>query len=301
MNDKRLGKGLDRLLDDEDIESAAASESDDGRDPTGERLKDIPINAISVNPYQPRQQISEEELDGLIRSIEKEGVLQPVLVRRVDDENYTLAAGERRYRAAIEAGLERIPAVIKQLSDQRMLEIALVENVQREDLNPIEEARALERLFDEFDLDLEQISSMVGLSRAAISNRRRLLNLDEKIQAMVEKGALSGGHARTLLSLSDPDRQFEVAKRIVRKDLSVRNTEKLVRDMKGDTNDTDAPPTPEDELPPELKSIQNSLEERIGTRVQIKTRKNGGEIQIKYGSNDELDAILDRIGVHPPH
>ncbi len=297
MNEGRLGKGLDRLIGDENL----ADQSSEHSSSSDSRLQEIPIDQISPNPYQPRQQIDPDELEGLVQSIREEGVLQPVLVRPDDQDQFTLAAGERRFRAAREAGLDTIPAVVQPLQEQRMLEIALVENVQREDLNPIEEARALERLFTDFDLDLDEISSMVGKSPSSISNKRRLLHLDERIQQLVEKKAISGGHARALLSLQDPEQQHRIAEKIVQNDLSVRNTEKMVQNLKASESDHTKPndKSPSNDLSPELKSIQESIEEKIGTKVDIKNRKKGGEIRIRYGSNDELSAILKRMGVGP--
>jgi len=299
MNEGRLGKGLDRLLGEDDMStSESSSESSAGDRP----LREIPIDRITTNPYQPREQIDPDELEGLVNSIREEGVLQPILVRAEEDDQFTLAAGERRFRAARKAGLDRIPAVIKELPERRMLEIALVENVQREDLNPIEEARALDRLFTEFDLPLEEISSMVGLSGSAVSNKRRLLNLDDRIRDMIEENALTGGHARALLALSDAETRFRAAQKIVRQDLSVRNTEKLVRNLKNTSTDdrSETSDDTSDALPPELQAIRETLEERVGARVQIQNRKRGGEIQIRYGSSDELNGILERLEITPP-
>jgi ParB family chromosome partitioning protein len=292
MDNGRLGKGLDQLLGDDDTPDTPKP------DPALEdaRLQKVPLDRISPNPHQPRDTFDPEELEGLVRSIREEGVLQPVLLTPDGNDAYTLAAGERRFRAAKKANLDEIPAVVQELDDQRMLEVALVENVQRENLNPIEKARGLDRLYNNFDLSLDEIADMTGSSPSSISNTRRLLELPEDLQELIGEGALTSGHARALLSLDHPDRQRDAAQKVIQKDLSVRNTEKLVQNLlqTGESDDTD---TSNDTLPPDLQAIQEQLEERVGTRVRIKNHKKGGAIQIKYSSDDELNAILKRLDV----
>ncbi len=293
MDNGRLGKGLDQLLGDD--KPSEPPDTDPALDDA--RLQNVPIEQIHPNPHQPRKDFDPDELDGLVRSIREEGVLQPVLLSPSGEDEYTLAAGERRFRAAREANLDTVPAVVQELDDQRMLEVALVENVQRENLNPIEKAHGLDRLYNDFDLSLDDIADMTGSSPSAISNTRRLLELPDDLQDLIAEGALTSGHARTLLSLEKPDRQREAAQTIIQQDLSVRNTEKLVQNMLQSDEKSGRDSNDNDTLPPNLQAIQEQLEERVGTRVRIKNHKKGGAIQIKYSSDEELNAILERLDV----
>jgi ParB family transcriptional regulator, chromosome partitioning protein len=272
---KGLGRGLDALLGSDDLPREA--------------LATVDVAAIRPGRYQPRTQMDERSLAELAQSIRSQGLLQPVVVRRLDG-GYELVAGERRWRAAQMAGLERIPAIVRDVPDEAALVMALIENVQREDLNPMEEAAAVERLIDEFKMTHEQAADAVGRSRSATSNLLRLLKLARPVQDMVMRGALEMGHARALLAL-DGARQIELATRIGARELSVRETEALVqrllrapaqrRRKRGDRD---------------LERLAEELSERLGTTVEIRaSRKGRGKLLLHYSSLDHLDELLKRL------
>lgn len=287
-----LGKGLDSLIADrrpvavkENSNSSAKEEKAENNSPLMVKLSEV-----EPNREQPRKYFDEEAMQELADSIKKYGVIQPLLVEK-KEKYYEIIAGERRWRAAKIAGLKEIPVVLKELSEQEKMEIALIENIQREDLNPIEEAQAYKRLLDEFHLKQEDVAKSVSKSRSAITNSMRLLKLDERVQNMVAGEELSAGHARALLSISDVEKQYELAQKIVEKGLSVREVEALLKkkpakEEKAETN------TAEELI---YRNFENNLKEIYGTKVSIKNQKGKGKIEISYYSVDELERILDML------
>ena len=249
----------------------------------------LPINKVEPNRDQPRKVFDEDALNELAESIRIYGVLQPLLVQKEKDY-YRIIAGERRWRAAKIAGLKKVPVIIKELSEKEILEISLIENLQREDLNPIEEAEGYQRLLQEFDMTQEDLAQRVSKSRSAITNTIRLLKLDEGVQKLLSDGALSSGHARALLSIEDNELQKEAAERIIREGLSVRDTERLVKRL------TTKKPEKQPPLPAQDDFIYRDLEEKmrqiLETKVQIKNKGKCGRIEIEYYSPDELDRIM---------
>jgi ParB family chromosome partitioning protein len=251
---------------------------------------ELPIARIQANPWQPRRSIDEEALASLAASIAEHGVIQPILVTEVFD-GYRLVAGERRLRAAQRAGLERIPAVVRQLADREQLELALVENVQRADLGPIEEANAYRQLIDEFGLTQETVATRVGRARSTIANTLRLLELDPKIQDAVADGRLTEGHARALIGLA-PELQSRLLDSIVGQALSVRQTEELVRRLR------EPRPQPMDrarQVDSDLERVEEDLRRSLGTKVSLARTRRGGKIVIEYFGNEELERLYERL------
>ncbi|RMG55795.1 MAG: ParB/RepB/Spo0J family partition protein [Gammaproteobacteria bacterium] len=279
-----LGRGLDALLSSAGKKQDAEEEARD--------LKQVPIEQIRRGKYQPRIHIRPEALQELADSIRAQGLVQPVVLRPVE-EGYELIAGERRWRAAQMAGLHEIPAVIRDIPDQAAAAMALIENIQREDLNAMEEAQAIRRLIDEFGLTHQQAAEAVGRSRTAVSNLLRLLELEEQVKALVDEGLLEMGHARALLALKG-ERQVEAAQQVVKKALSVRQTEALVKRL---LNTAEAPKQKAGTARnPDVVRLEEDLSERIGAPVRIDYDKRGkGRLVIEYSSLDELDGILERI------
>lgn len=263
-----------------------------GTDQSG--LKEVAIDLIDRSPYQPRADFNEEALQELADSIRAQGVIQPVVVRPKlsSPGRFELIAGERRWRAAQLAGLHEIPTVIRDVDDQAAMAMALIENIQRQQLNPIEEAVALNRLIDEFGLTHEQTAEAVGRSRAAVSNMLRLLNLEPGVKSMLEKGEIEMGHARALLALRG-GAQFKAAKDVEHKGLSVRETEKLVKKL---GSPEAAKTTKVKVVDPDTERLEQELSEKLGARVHFQSGKNGkGKLIINYNSMDELEGILDHI------
>ena len=281
-----LGKGLDALFGQHAASDLSAIKEDD-------ELRHLPIDLLQRSSYQPRTDFKPEALQELSDSIKMQGVIQPIVVRPLaKGEKFEIIAGERRWRASQMAGLHEIPAVVRKIDDQTAMCLALIENIQREDLNPLEQARALSRLMAEFDMTHETLADAVGRSRSTITNLLRLLDLSEKVKTMLEKGELEMGHARTLLTLVEQD-QLQIAKTVVKKGLSVRATEALVRKIQAGS--TSKPPHPQ-ESDPDIRRLMTDLSERLGSAVSIKhTKKGKGTLQISYNSLDELDGILSRI------
>ncbi len=280
-----LGRDLTALL------GASAPLASGGE---GEPLRHIPVERIRRGPWQPRRDFDPAALEELAASIRAQGVLQPVVVRPAGDA-YELVAGERRWRAAQMAGLAEIPAVVREVDDRTAAALALIENIQRRDLNPIEEARGLARLIDEHGLTHQEAAEAVGRSRAAVSNLLRLLELDAEVRAMVERGELEMGHARALLALP-PARQREAAARVAARGLSVRETERLVRRLRAAA----APAPPAARRDPDVARLEQALSERLGAPVRLEHRGRGGRIVIRYTSLEELDGILERLGGSDP-
>jgi ParB family chromosome partitioning protein len=284
MNAKknRLGRGLDALLGESGTELK-------GIDP--DRLQQMPVELLQRGRYQPRGQMDQESLDELASSIRKQGVLQPIVVRKLTSGDYEIIAGERRWRAAQLAGLERVPVVVRDLSDEEAMVIALIENLQREDLNPVEEARGMQRLIDEFSMTHQQVADSVGRSRVAVSNLLRLLALTDEVSNMLEQGLLDMGHARALLAL-DNDKQRKAAQQIADAGMSVRQAESLVRRMLEGPADKKG----RRDKDPDVRHLEESLSERLGTQVEIRLGSKGkGKLIIDFHSNDVLEGILEKI------
>ncbi len=281
---KGLGRGLDALL------GSGASAALDGPAQAGE-LRQLPVDLVQRGRYQPRLHMHEESLATLAESIRERGVLQPIVVRAAAGGRYEIVAGERRWRAAQAAGLAEVPALVRDVDDQAALAIAIIENIQREDLNAIEEARALERLVDEFGITHAQAAQAVGRSRAAVSNLLRLLELNEDVRGLVESGALDMGHARALLAVAGP-RQSALASQVVARGLSARETEALVKRALADPKGSGRRKAAD----PDVQRLERDLKERLGARVEIRQRAKGrGALVIHYASLDELDGILRRL------
>jgi ParB family chromosome partitioning protein len=259
---------------------------------SSQEVAQIRPDSISPNPYQPRERIDPAALEGLIESIQQNGILQPVTVRRSGD-GYQLVAGERRWRAALQMGLPAIPAVVRDVNDQQMLELALIENIQREDLNPIEKARAYQQLIKTFNLTQEQAAARLGQDRSTVANFIRLLELPEEIQEIVSRETISMGHARALLALDDRKRQWEVCQRIVRDDLSVRATEVLVSaPSKKKMAKHKAKAKAE-----HLRELEEKLQEKFGTRAWVEDKGGKGRIVVEYFTPDDFDRILEVLGI----
>lgn len=291
---KGLGKGLDSLIPDnrpkkEEIEEIIQIERNfESKD--GAIMMNI--NKVEPNREQPRTKFDEDALLDLADSIKQFGILQPLLVCKRNDY-YEIIAGERRWRAAKMAGIKEIPVLVKELSEQEIIEISLIENIQRENLNPIEEAKAFKRLLEEFHLKQDEVAERVSKSRTVVTNSMRLLKLNEKVQDMVVEEMLTTGHARALLAIDDKDMQYDLAVKIFDEKLSVRETEKLIKDIKN-------PKKPKIKKKEENQFLYNDLEDRMkdvmGTKVSIKTNGNGkGKIEIEYYSNEELERMFDMI------
>jgi ParB family chromosome partitioning protein len=260
---------------------------------SGSGVAEIPVAQIRPNPRQPRQRVDPSELAELAASIREHGMLQPVIVAHAEDgEGYVLIAGERRWSAAREAGLERIPALIKDASPQDMLELALVENLQRADLNPLEEAAAFQQLMTEFGLTQEQVAQRVGRSRPSIANSVRLLSLPEAVQAAVAQGEISEGHARALLAATDPDEIRLLFLEVVARRLSVRETEELVRSHRPSARPRRERVAAPD---PEARRIEELFREALGTRVEVIRRGSGGRLVIHFYSEEQLQALYEAV------
>ena len=265
---------------------AAQQEETDGK------LRQLPVDLLQRGRYQPRRDMHPESLEDLAASIKAQGIVQPITVRAIAGGRYEIIAGERRWRAAQQAGLHEVPAVVRELSDQAAMAMALIENIQREDLNPIEEADALRRLIDEFSLTQQEAADAVGRSRTAVTNLLRLLSLQEEVRRMLEHGDLEMGHARALLALEGAA-QLEAARQVVARGLSVRETEGLVRRAGQKKPVATAAPAKVD---PDVRRLQDDLSERVGASVRIQANAKGkGKLTIEFSSHDELEGILARI------
>jgi ParB family transcriptional regulator, chromosome partitioning protein len=279
MEKKALGKGLEALLPDHALKKIAAALS-------GE-VQELPLHTIQPNRYQPRTDFGETELSQLAESIKQNGIIQPVLVRRKGDGFYELIAGERRLRAAKLAGLMTIPAIVRNSSDEQTMELALVENLQRQDLNPMEAARAYHRLLNEFGFTQETVAQHLGKERSSIANFVRLINLPSEIQSLVESGALSTGHAKVLLALNQQEAQLKLARQIVENQLTVRQVEKMVATMfKRSRTTSRIKPYPD---------LEEKLQKRFGTKVSIVNEQNGGKIVLHYFAPVELDRLVEML------
>ncbi len=291
---KRLGRGLDALLSKPVVETrAVAADTPDGG------LATIPLDLLQRGQYQPRVDMRQESLEDLAASIRSQGVVQPIVVRPIgktgSSQRYEIVAGERRWRAAQLAGLGEIPALIRDVADEDAIEMALIENIQRENLNPLEEASALDRLIREFKLTHAEAATAVGRSRAAVSNLLRLQELSGKVKSMLEKRQLEMGHARALLSISNPVQQYDAARQVARKGLSVRDTERLVKRM---LDATVGKPKRKSSAAGngDIRRLEIEVSEKVGAKVRVEhTSKGSGKLVIPYNSLDELDGILKHI------
>lgn len=283
-----LGKGLDAMIAPKPTKKAAAAKKvEETPSKTGETI--LKINEVEPNKKQPRKFFNEEALKELSESIKQHGIVQPLVVAKKKDY-YEIIAGERRWRAAKLAGLKEIPAVIKDYSPQEIMEVALIENIQREDLNPVEEARAYQNLIKEYDLKQEELAERVSKSRSAITNSLRLLKLSDKVLDLLMVEAISSGHARALLALEDPEQQVSVAEKIVNEKLSVRDIEKLVKSI---NNPAKKALKKEFENDFVYRDLEEKLKQTVGTKVKINRKsENAGKIEIDYYSQDELEKII---------
>ncbi len=281
-----LGRGLDALLGNINDETAAPATLAEQ-----EKLSRLPVDLIQRGKYQPRKEIEPEALQELANSIKAQGVMQPIVVRAIADHRYEIIAGERRWRATQLAGIDEIPAIIRNVTDETAIAMALIENIQRENLNPMEEAVALQRLQDEFELTQQQVADAVGKSRASVANLIRLNGLNEEVKALLLNGKLDMGHARALLALSGIQ-QTGAARDVASKQLSVRQTEALVKKLLTQKVDVKGVPA----IDPDIKLLQQRLSDQLGSPVVIQHGSKGkGKMVIKYNSTEELDGILEHI------
>jgi ParB family chromosome partitioning protein len=285
MQKKRggLGRGLSELLGDVVAPKIAEKSQSD--------VLYLPIEFLRRGKYQPRKDIDPEKLKELSDSIAAQGIIQPIVVRRLSEDKYEIIAGERRWRAAQLAELSDVPVIVKDIDDRSVMAVALIENIQREDLNALEEAEALHRLLDEFELTHQQIAESIGRSRAAVSNLLRLLDLAPDVKNMLGKGVLEMGHARALLGLEE-SKQIEIANKVVKQNLSVRAVEKLVREASEEKQAIN-----HKKMDPDTLRLQRELSERTGAKVEINHQSNGrGKLVISYASLEELEGIIGKIG-----
>jgi len=281
---KRLGRGLAALIGDDTTEDAVMQDV--------RVLRHIPIELLHANPNNPRKHFTEEDLDDLAKSIRDKGLLQPIVVRPLSDGEYEIVAGERRWRASQRAGMHEVPVLIRTLSDGEALEIALIENIQRTDLNPLEEARAYNQLLVQFGYTQQQLGESVGKSRSHIANTLRLLNLPESVRGQIESGQLSAGHARTLVAADSP---AELADQIIQLGLSVRGAESLARDA-----GSNRPGKAIREKDPDTKALEKSLSDALGLKIEIAhSTKTGGYVKIQYKSLEQLEEVCRRLEAHP--
>ncbi len=283
MTRKALGRGLNALLRETEAAPAPA---------TAAGLDHLPLNLIDPNPFQPRTQLPLDGLEELASSIRASGLIQPILVRP-NGERYQLVAGERRWRAAGKAGLDKVPAVIRDIDDTEALELALAENLLREALNPLEIARAYERLQQEFHLTHEQIAERLGVNRSTVTNTLRLLGLPPAVQKLLMEDKISAGHARALLAVNSPEAQTKLAAAVIKKGLSVRNLENLVAPRANGQGKSDPKPGPK--VDPNLRAAVLELERALGTRVKVVGSERRGRIEISYFSPEDLSRIYDWI------
>ena len=302
MNIKKrgLGRGLDALLSSTATKKVAGdtpgtiaeTKDDNSSHIVDGQLRKLPLDIIQRGQYQPRIDMHADTLDELAESIRVQGVVQPIIVRPITNDKYEIIAGERRWRASQLAGLEDIPAVIRIVDDRATIAMALIENIQRENLNPIEEARALHRLMNEFELTQQETAEAVGRSRSGVANLLRLLDLNDDVKSLLEKGEIEMGHARALLALKGNE-QSEVARQVARKNLNVRATEQLVRRIQ-QPKSSKKKGLPK--MDPNIRHLQEQLSEKLGAGVQIQHSSSGkGKLIVQYNSVDELDGILGHI------
>lgn len=292
MNTKKrkLNRGLDALLGTDLTKKAAAGTTDASTTSQSDGdLRQLPLEFLQRGKYQPRIDFDEAALQELADSIKAQGVMQPIVVRSIGADRYEIVAGERRWRASQLAALDTIPAIVRDISDETAIAMALIENIQRENLNPLEEARALKRLQTEFELSQQEVATAVGKSRSVIANLLRLLSLEREVAEMLEHGRIDAGHGKVLLALDGGD-QVRAARKVVDSKLSVRQTEALVKAMLAPAVDT-APQRKD----PDIDRLERQLSERFGTKVVIENKNGRGKLVIQYSDLDVLDGILNRI------
>ncbi|MEO7402533.1 MAG: ParB/RepB/Spo0J family partition protein [Burkholderiales bacterium] len=284
---KGLGRGLDALLGgDQDTATPYAAH---------DTLGTLRVEQLQPGKYQPRTRMDEASLAELAASIRAQGLMQPILVRVIAGGRHEIIAGERRWRAAQLAGLTEVPVVIREVPDQSALAMALVENIQREDLNPLEEANGLQRLIDEFSLTHQEAADVVGRSRTAVTNLLRLLSLTKQVQEMVFQGSLDMGHARAVLGLEGPT-QVRIAQQVVERNLSVRETEQLVHDTLHPKIETGGTPRPRERVSRDVQRLEDELADQLGTTVEIRAKKDGsGRLVLAYSTLDQLDGLLAKL------
>jgi ParB family chromosome partitioning protein len=292
---KRLGRGLDALLS---KPAARATPASDESAPGGDLLRELPVDLLQRGQYQPRVDMRQDTLENLASSIKAQGVVQPIVVRpikaRGGEQRYEIVAGERRWRAAQIAGLQNVPAIIREVPDEAAIAMALIENIQRENLNPLEEARALDRLIREFNLTHAEAAQAVGRSRASVSNLLRLQDLSDKVKPLLEDRRLEMGHARALLGISSANQQYDAARQVVKRGLSVRETERLVKRMLEGAKPKPAKPAASQNA--DIRRLEKDVSDRLGAKVSVQhTSKGAGKLVISYNSLDELDGILSHI------
>jgi ParB family chromosome partitioning protein len=287
---RALGKGLDSLLPRVPAPAAAVPQESEGGKP-----REIPLDQIDRNPFQTRSRVNEEQLAELAASIVANGVVQPILVRPVADGRFQLIAGERRWRASQLAGKATIPAILRQVSDEQAMEITIVENLQRADLNPMEQARAFERLSREFHMTQEQMATRTGKDRATVANFLRLLRLPATVQVRVESGELSFGHARTLLAFEHAEEIEKAAQRIVGLSLSVRQTETYVQGLLHPERAPKKAPKVEPPVDPNVREVQERLQRALGLKVHIEDHHGRGKVIIEYAKLEDFDALLEQL------
>ena len=289
-----LGRGLSALLDDSGSKSGPAAREEAA--PVASAISEIPLDAIEVNPLPPRTHFDQEALEELADSIRVQGIIQPITVRSMGDNRYQIISGERRVQASQRAGLTAIPAYVRKANDQQMLEMALIENIQRENLNAVEVALSYQRLISECDLRQEQLGERVGKNRSTVNNYLRLLKLPPDIQAALRDKKLSMGHARALINVDNVEQQLHIFDRTIREDLSVRKVEALVRELT--TVRPTKPASPSADPSPHFQQLQSKLSSHFGTKVQVKSQgKEKGEIKIPFVSSDDLSRILELLEV----
>jgi len=280
-----LGKGLSALIPEESGENISENN----------RML-ISINKIKCDEEQPRKLFDSEKIAELAESIKTHGIIQPLILRKHLDDQYIIVAGERRWRAAKMAGLKEIPSILMELSDRDILEISLIENIQRQDLNPIEEALAYRKLLNDFKITQEELSKRIGKSRVAIANTIRLTNLDDRVQQYIIESIITEGHGRVLLSISDKQKQYELAQQVIDEKLSVRELERLIKRF-NEEEEKEKIVWSSDDLNPYYKEIKNQLQNYFGTKVNVSNKKNKGKIEIEYYSEEDLQRILDIINM----
>jgi ParB family transcriptional regulator, chromosome partitioning protein len=278
---KALGRGLGALLGTSELDV--------------EQLREIDIDRILPNSQQPRKNFDEESLEELANSIRQHGVVQPIVVRALDDGFFQLIAGERRWRASQRAGLTRLPAVVRQAGEHDTLEIALIENLQRQDLNPLEEAQAYERLIVDFGMTQDEVAGRVGKNRATVANMLRLLKLPPEVQQWLRDNKLSTGHAKALLSLSEPDAILDAAKRVIQGNLSVRQAEMLTARIAKGESQPDGSASDSEPIDPNVKAAIRALEQIVGTKVAIHERGGKGKIEIHFYSFEEMNRLYEGL------
>lgn len=295
MTKKRasLGRGLDKLLGNSASIATLTAEPDENQKTL---IQNLPIESISPGRYQPRRDMNIQALDELAASIRLHGILQPIVVRQTDMNHYEIIAGERRWRASQIVGMTTIPTIVKEIDDQTTMALALIENLQREDLNPIEEASAIQRLIDEFDVTHQEISDLLGISRASVSNLLRLHGLHNEVKQLMIQGKIEMGHAKALLALKDKQ-QVKCAHIVAEKALSVRETEALVKKEQAKSGDFYSKIFQHTAVDPDIKRLQMRLSEKLGAVVDIQCNPKGkGKLVVHYNSLDELDGILQHFG-----